>query len=488
MKKGSFLAGTAVLFLFIFSFSVQALEIVDRSPDGKGYKAALDKAHNKYLVHLQGNGRKMGYQHGWMLADDVKYICSYQFYRDTAMAFLGGDPKLVSVIKNDILFKPIIAALVADARRLSPYIPQEFADEMRGIRDGAKARLQSEGKDVGEISYDHLLVSNMAFDLVLSVAYRIIVKDLKVSAEEEKKIRNNVYQNMHMCDGFVINKAGTTTGGVMMGRSFMNLWSMCKNTVIMNYNPTYGHRIISPNIPGFTGIAVGMNDAGLSMGMDMVPAEETSVVFSGKGCLLLTRYLLSKHSNVRDAVDDMDHSARGVPWIYIMADAGTGAVAEAGANTWGGKFPWDHATFGARFIDWVDTNAPRKNGVQQIENDPRYIVASNHFIMPNIIIENRAKAIEDSTNRYNTLVRLVGDKVTGGGVSIEDGKQLVNYLCPLDYNIYKNTTMYNGNKCGDFYKSSQGKVDGIRALLDVPNRRVYAMYGNYSDPWAVFQL
>ena len=138
------------------------------------------------------------------------------------MDFLGSDPTLAAVINNDTIFSALLNTVNAAAVTQTVYATYDMRQEMRGIADGAKKRLAGLGLSAGSVSYERVVLMNLAFDVILSYVYPIIVNDY-LSADQKASLDTEaLVQSLHMCDGFVAAPSATATGGSLMSRSFMN--------------------------------------------------------------------------------------------------------------------------------------------------------------------------------------------------------------------------------------------------------------------------
>jgi hypothetical protein len=463
------------------------------SPDKKGKLIVIDAATQKRLVHLEGSAYAMGYQHGYLLAEEVKNTCSLDFFRAIAMDFLGSDESLASVIGNDALFSAIIDTLQTICLTQTIYATEDMRQEMRGIADGAKKRLAELGSPAGSVSYERIVLTNHAFDVILSYVYPIVVNQY-LSADQKAKVdASAIVSRMHMCDGFVATGSATASGGTIMTRSFMISDVIGTRTVLMEYSPSSGNKFVAANIPGFVGTPCAMNQYGVSIGMDMVPALKANGVAPGMGCLLTSRYAMQYTSSAEGALEAIRNSvARGVPWIYIVADPGTGAVAEAAATTGLGWMPDQAKYFAARGVGYsFDASLYPQAGIDQVETRPDLVVTTNHFIDPAIRKASGSYAVKESTARYDYLTPKILSAIAGG-LDLAKAEELVNYLSPLPTNPYANDVMDNPfgegkARVGDFYAGKEN-VHGLRAVFENETKRLHILYGSWTDPWVDYAL
>ena len=414
------------------------------SPDKKGTLTVLDAASNKYLVHLEGTAYAMGYQHGYLLAEKVKETCSLGFFRAIVSDFLGSDPTLAAIINNDTAFSAILDTVQTLALTQTIYATEDMRQEMKGIAAGAKKRLGDLGLGTGSVCYERIVLMNMAFDVILAYVYPTIVKDYLDGGSVATIDTAALTKTLHMCDGFVAKSSATATGGTIMTRSFMITDLLGASSIIMEYAPSSGYKFVAVNPPGFVGTPAGMNQKGVSIGMDMVPALNTNAGAPGMGCLLTARYVLQNSKSVSTAMTAIKNSvARGVPWMYIVGDTTTGAIAEAAATTGLGWMSDQAKYFAARYVDYsFDASAYPQAGIDQTETRSDLVIVSNHFIDPTVRKASGSYAVDESKARYDYLVPTIQAAIDSG-LDVAKAKNLVNYLSPLSDNPYGNDIMNN---------------------------------------------
>ena len=447
----------------------------------------------KTAVRFQGSAYEMGYQHGYLLAEQVRSTCDDDFIRTILLSYLGSDQTLSGLLHNNVVFGAILSVLQTKAMTQSIFATADMRREMRGIAAGAIKRLEELNLDPGRISYERLVLVNLGFDVILAYAYPLLVNKYLSEEQREAVDASRIERRMHMCDGFIATAGATSTGGTIMGRSFMFSDIVGRNAMIMDYSPSNGNRFVAVNIPGFVGTPAAMNEHGLSIGMDMVPALRTNFVAPGMGCLLTARYVMQYTDSATSASFAIRNSyARGVPWIYIVGDPQGGVVVEAGATSWPGWWPSQQKFFAVRPLDYVFD--PAKNpepGIDQIETRNDLVVASNHFIDPSLRAAAKSRAVEDSMGRYDYLTGKVLEAAESG-IDVEVAKRLINYLSPEADNPYGDDLISNPDGDGgvlisDYYKGSV-YVQSIRAVFDMDTRMMHALYGLWTDPWVSYSL
>jgi len=403
--------------------------------DPRGYIA--DLGNGKYLMHLEGSPYEMGYQHGCLKGAEVQSMTK-EFVKSVLAGYDIPEDLIPGLLK---LGKEV-------AKGNEKYVPSEFREEIRGIADGAR--------DAGyDVDYDDVLLLNMGFDVILSIAYPIATPI--VAWQDKKGVA---------CDGFVAMDDATSDGRVLMGRSFMfNPEVFHEVALLIEQYPDRGHRFVSVSAPGFVGVTAAMSSAGIAIGMDMVPAMDTKPFVSGMGCLLTARQVVQYADELSDAVNMVKGSKRGVPWLYIVGDGKGrekgGAVLEVSAD----KFAVRYMDY--RYPEWAESlDFPK-----QIEDKDDLVVVANHYIVPEMY-STISYAVKDSLWRYETLTGLILDSY--GSIDVEKGKELIDYLHPPNYGYYG--------------EDENVPVAATRTLFDLSNLELWSLYGMYTDPWAHWEL
>ena len=459
---------------------------------GKGRLEILDKAKEKYKLHLEGTAYEMGAQHGYLLATQVRETTSNDFYKTLVLDMIGGDSTVASIVSDPTIVSVIVGFMESQAALFSVYCTEDMRQEMKGIADGAIKRLNEMKQPVGNVSYTRVLLTNMGFDIVLGYVYPFIIK--QYMNDQQKWAFNQRHPDLHMCDGFVATGAATRGGGTIMGRSFMIPTVISDKGLIMEYVPSKGNRFVACNIPGFVGTPVAMNQYGVCIGMDMVSAARTNIAAPGMGCLLTARYVMQWESGVDGAMRAIRESvARGISWLYVVADRDRGAVAEAAATFGFGWMPDQQKYFNARYMDYAyDITKTLQPGIDQIETRDDLVVLSNHFIDPVLQASSDQFAIKDSIVRYDYLTGITLEAINGGGIDVPTAKQLVNYLSPQSDNPYGNDVIPNpfaddGTiNAGDYYANTT-HVHGVRAVFDVASMQMNVLWRMWDDPWVAYK-
>jgi len=320
---------------------------------------------------------------------------------------------------------------------------------MQGIADGAT--------DAGyPVDYEQVLLLNMGFDAILSFVYPIVTPLLPLLE----------LLGFHMCDGFVARDDATTDGRTIMGRNFMfNPVGFADNGLLIEQDPNSGYKFVSVAAPAFVGAVAAMNEMGIGVGCDMVPAIDCTPGSFGMGVLLTCRKIAQYANEWDSARDIVKYSKRGVSWLYLIGDGRSykkgGVVLETSA----------HHCYERR-IDYKKPWYIPNPWYSQIEKKDDLLILANHMIRPEANFLSGSYGISDSRWRYETLCNLALNAY--GNIDVAKGRDLVDYLHPPNYGYYGS--------------DPDQPVGASRTCFDLTNLQLWALYGYYDDPWAYHAL
>jgi hypothetical protein len=188
---------------------------VRTSPDGKGYR--FDQ--NGWLyVHIEGQPRERGFQHGYLVAPELKEILrvvKFMVYEETGMKWE--------------FFVDAAEELFAGR------IEQEYLDEIRGIAEGAKAA----GTD---ISWQEVLTWNGYEELT----------DYWWPNQAAKWYGSYSPKDNEHCSAFIATGSYTKDGKVVVAHNSWNDYVVgVFANAILDVQPDKGHRIFMQSEPGF---------------------------------------------------------------------------------------------------------------------------------------------------------------------------------------------------------------------------------------------
>jgi hypothetical protein len=256
-----------------------------QSPDA--LKGAVRRDHDGWIfAHLEGPPERIGFQHGWLLADEIDAMI--------------GDMR--QTVQHDS-GQPWTFYRESAQRIFWPRVPEDLRAEIKGIAAGAKAR----GKNVDE------------WDVVAANAY------LEIAWYYVPKIRETAPavgvrgKPPGQCSAFIATGSWTAGGRVVMAHNaWIGYWLGRRWNVVLDVVPTTGHRFIMDALPGYvhSGDDFYISDAGLMV------TETTITEFHGFDQLAIPEFVRARRAiQFSDSIDQ---------WIEIMSRESNGAY----ANDW----------------------------------------------------------------------------------------------------------------------------------------------------------
>lgn len=229
------------------------------------------------ILHLNGTNYKMGFQHGFLLKEEVK---------QNLRAFLN-----YSNVSFDYLLD--IWNVMKD------YVPQDYIDEIQGIADGA------------EINFKEIAAANMV----------IIVGDMGcfgISAWGNATIDGKLYHTRSFDQPFNINDPIT-------GRYAH------ENSILIVRNPDNGFASLSPSVAGTMHGGGGINEQGIAIGQQICWSKDYT--FHGTPGQFRVQMVLDHASNASEAIDILT-TDKDLGWNFIVSDnkAKIGYAVETTAN------------------------------------------------------------------------------------------------------------------------------------------------------------
>jgi len=475
---------TAIFILFLPVFSAKAVtptqgQIVAWSPDGRGYLKEIGS--NKFLMHIEGTPYEMGYQQGYLGARSVSRLATEDWFKAVVLNLLEAPDWILLLIMYQIMDYNrlvdvvgsvvdhytlwVLSAKLGDdldtllnkmfilCRMLVnvniQYVPPEFLEEIQGVVDGC-----NDAPGDYFVTHEDVLMLNMGMDAMLALAYPVIEPYLPWM---------DLFAFLS-CSGFVVQGAGTTKEQTIMGRHWQfTSYVLHEEMMIIEYVPNYGHRFVSTTAPGFVGVTAAMNDQGIGIGNDMVPAQDCNPARFGMGTLFTCRYVVQYTSQLSEAISFISNSIRGVSWIYGIGDGRNGETGGVALET-------SEYYVRTRYMDyehpwWAFFS------YNQIEHKPDLVTYTNHFIHVRMNDLSDSYAIQDSRDRYKWLTY----EALGmyGNIDLETGSALIDYLHPPKY---------------DYYPDPYEPVGAAITCWDLTNLQAKALFGYYNDPWVYFSL
>jgi hypothetical protein len=207
-----------VLIMSIALFSVTTMGLANEtitSPDGNGYRT---DANGWIFLHIQGAPYERGFQHGYLLAPElteIKRSLEYLTLIDTGMEW----EFFVSASEN--LF--------------TPFIDQEYIQEMKGIADGANSRGVN-------ITWREVLAWNGYMELT-GYWWPTVAPDFYAAAAKADK---------EHCSAFIATGSYSRDGKIVMAHNSWDNFEIGQFfNLILDIQPKDGHRIFMQSVPGF---------------------------------------------------------------------------------------------------------------------------------------------------------------------------------------------------------------------------------------------
>jgi outer membrane protein assembly factor BamB len=345
----------AVLVMLLFSSvlpsTVIAREtpILSRSSDQfkEGYRFNVQ---GWIYVHVQGDPYERGYQHGYLLSVEIVDMLNRW------SNIIHNYPIIKSISKglSDARFEKMSTTwwdfCTAQCYRMYwDKFPEEYQQEIKGIADGVAAR---GGKLHGRnVNYQDILAMNEMYEFLSKLTtipkgihpLRTFFQQLQQVVPEishvnvSPLIETFLQQSpAHHCNGFVATGNATTQGQLVFSQTticgggtwWWTYYISLRWNVLLDIQPSDGHRIIMPTSPGliWSDEDYYQNDFGLVLLETTVPQGP----FDNKGLPLSIRARTAMQYG--DSIDDMLFSLRyrndgSMNAVWLLGDTKTGEIA-----------------------------------------------------------------------------------------------------------------------------------------------------------------
>ena len=287
-----------VIALLLFIGLIFPLVSQEPKPDERLKGAFRRPEKNGWIfVHLEGTPSQIGFQHGYLLADEIL------------------DAEKVTVLEQTHDNKKDWKFFREAAQNMMwPHIEQEYRDELKGIADGLQAR--GVNLDVMDV-----VALNAAPEWGYYVKQYDKEHGLKTSAH---------FMLPDRCSAFVATGSYTKDGKVVMAH---NNWTSYLDgqrwTVIFDIVPAKGYRILMDSLPGLihSGDDFGINSAGIMI------TETTITHFSGYDPNGIPEFVRARKAmQYAASIDDFAHIMKagnngGYANDWLVADRKTNEIA-----------------------------------------------------------------------------------------------------------------------------------------------------------------
>jgi len=290
------------------SLPLQAVATPQQNPLLKGAYRVDEEGW--IYVHLEGSPRQIGYQNGWLLHDniDAAMKASMWFYWS-------------SDVENEATFGDQWY-IARDISRLYiwPKLTGDLKAEFEGITAGVKARgLTYDKWDI--LAFNAWGDIGVYWDLYMSKNHARVVGKGPVNPPASK----------YSCSAFIATGSYTKDGEIIMAH---NTWTDYgpgeKTNVIVDINPTKGHRIIMQSTGGsvWSGPDWLYNDAGLMVTETTEPGMGNVYDPTGLPVFMRERLAVQFGSSIDDFVNTMMYRNSGAySNEWLVGDAKTGEIA-----------------------------------------------------------------------------------------------------------------------------------------------------------------
>jgi len=255
--------------------------LIDQEGAGK-----LFRVDNQCLLVMEGTPAEMGFQHGRLLAKQIRHIIR-EGYMAKAFYAKGYSREYIA----------------AQSERMEKHFPPEYIEEMKGLVKG----LEAAG------------VTDIAYEDIRTAVTQAEIAHHKPNDPPELNRPGTAAPAEH-CSNFAVWGQWTKDGRLLHGRNLD--WNIedgaQENAVILVWRPKGGIPFMMPGWSGGIGSVSGMNAEGITIGeMTSVSSEET---FDGLPLMLLMRRVLEKAATLDEAVAIIEKGPRTTGWNFIMGD------------------------------------------------------------------------------------------------------------------------------------------------------------------------
>lgn len=290
---------------------LEATELVDGEDTRTFGDAWLRVERDNYVLHLSGTSYEMGYQHGILMADEIKDGV-FPVFSDP----IGHNPSFAD--SPAILVKLITMYLeITVYRPIEKNTPPEYLEEIAGIADGAG------------LSYRDVFVANFLSDLSMAMVPGVITEkavDLGLAVDHVAE-----------CSSFVASNTATRDGSLVFGRntdySGQGRWG--RYQTIFFYEPADGLRYVKISTAGLLKCNAAMNEAGLVVGGHFMAYDGSRP--DGVSFTVFENEIMRRAQTIDDALKILEETPRGGCFALMLADGkdGRGVVAESSPEVLG---------------------------------------------------------------------------------------------------------------------------------------------------------
>lgn len=301
-------------------------------------------------VHIQGDPYERGYQHGYLLSAEIVDMLNRWSNIIHNYPLLQGISKRLSNARYEKMSATWWDFCTSQCYRMYwEKFPEEYQQEIKGIADGVAAQGGTlHGRNV---NYQDILALNEMYEFLSKLTnipqgihpLRTLFQQLRtvvpeVAQENETTLIESFLQQepAHHCNGFIATGNATTHGQLVVGHTTIcggGMWwwvyyISLRWNVILDIQPTKGHRIIMPTSPGLL-----WSDEDYYQSDEGIVLLETTVpqgLFDNRGLPLSVRARTAMQYG--NDIDDVVYSLRyrndgSMNAVWLVGDTKTGEIA-----------------------------------------------------------------------------------------------------------------------------------------------------------------
>ncbi|OPX55622.1 Acyl-coenzyme A:6-aminopenicillanic acid acyl-transferase [Oceanospirillum multiglobuliferum] len=270
-------------------------------------KGSIDNVQGVKIIKLSGNSYEIGFQHGYLLADNIRLMIEQTLPAAAAV--------IAKTLHSD--FDTAFEKMQRAAKLARPYLPEELVAEMRGIADGANAAGYS-------TNFETIQLWNTMYDQWCIYAHPHY---WDIDNPERKGQYPNGKAGTHVlagagCSSFSAWDESAGGDGKLIfckNEDNLNLPAQLENRYLFVVNPDIGNAHLYLCFPGMIGMDGGFNDKGITM-MTQYSASIHETM-EGCGIGVFTRLLLTHANNLDEAKQVFFDHPRCTGIAYHCADA-----------------------------------------------------------------------------------------------------------------------------------------------------------------------
>lgn len=221
------------LLVFLFSIQLHAQTAIPLTQEQESWLAKANRHETSgwVYVHIEGTPTERGFQHGYLLAKDIKEalrVLRKKWEYQSAMEWSWYVQKAGEI--------------------LTAKVDSENLAEIDGIVEGMKAAGVSTTRDE--------IVALNGYMELMGYWWPMVKDSMKINSPDHEK---------ESCSSFIATGSMTVDGGIVLGHNTMGGYEEPECNVIIDIVPESGHRILMQTFPGFihSGTDFFITDAGL---------------------------------------------------------------------------------------------------------------------------------------------------------------------------------------------------------------------------------